>query len=168
MNFVQRTKHILKINNSSYFKNRLKIENEKNQEICKKCKNPSLFKRDDLTFIKCLNCGSTSCKYCFKKFKTSNKFHRLNLFCSACYQRKRKRKKESKFNQMKIEILLVFSGFFAVIIGFSKYEVEFILKKNKRKYSILYLFFFVIIFFVNFIIAILFFPYFPIFTIIFR
>ena len=168
MNFVQRAKHILKINNSSYFKSRLKIENEKNQDICKKCKNPSLFKRDDLTFIKCLNCGSTFCKYCFKKFKTSNKFHRLNLFCSACYQRKRKRKKESKFNQMKIEILLVFSGFFAVIIGFSKYEVEFFLKKNKRKFFILYLFFFVIIFFVNFIIAILFIPYFPIFTIMFR
>ena len=69
---------------------------------------------------------------------------------------------------MKIEILLIFSGFLAVIIGFSKYEVEFFLKKNKRKYFILYLFFFVIIFFVNFIIAFLFIPYFPIFTIMFR
>ena len=168
MNFVQRTKHILKINNSSYFKSRIKIENEINQEICLKCKNPSLFKRDGLTFIKCLNCGSIFCKNCYKKYNTSKNFYRINLICSACYQRKRKRKKESIFNKMKIEILLIFSGFFAVIIGFSKYEVEFFIKKKKRKCFVLYLIFFVIIFFINFVVAILFIPYFPIFTTMFR
>ena len=67
---------------------------------------------------------------------------------------------------MKYEILLVFSGFFVVIIGFSKYEIEFILKR-KGKCFLLYIIFFVIIFSFNFIIGILFFPYFPVITMLF-
>ena len=165
-NFIQRTKHILKIDNTSHFKNRIKLENEKNKNICLKCKNPSLFKRDDLTYIKCLNCDNSFCKYCFKRFNTSKKFVRRNLICSVCYQRKKKRRKASILAQIKIEILLVFSGFFAVIYGFSRYEAQFIFKKRRKCYF-LYIIFFVIIFFVNFIVAILFFPYFPVFTMIF-
>ena len=165
-NIIQRTKHILKIDNTSHFKNRIKLENEKNKNICLKCKNPSLFKRDDLTYIKCLNCDNVFCKYCFKRFNTSKKFLRRNVICSVCYQRKKKRRKASILAQIKIEILLVFSGFFAVIYGFSRYEAQFIFKK-RRKCHFLHIIFFVIIFFVNFIVAILFFPYFPVFTMIF-
>ena len=72
----------------------------------------------------------------------------------------------SILTKMKYEILLVFGGFFIVIIGFTKYEVEFILKK-KRKILVLYMFFFIVIFIFNFIIAILFFPYFPAITMLF-
>ena len=165
-NYIQKTKHILKIDNTSQFKNRLRLENGKNKNICLKCKNSSLFKRDDLTYIKCLNCGSVFCKYCFKRFYISKKFIRRNLICSVCYQRKKKRKKISIINQIILEVLLVFGGFFLVVFGFSKYEIDFFSIK-KRKCFLLYIVFFVIIIFVNFIVAILFFPYFPIFTILF-
>ena len=164
--FVQRTKHILKFDNSPRFKHRLKVEHEKSKIICSKCKEPSLFKRDDLTYIKCLNCGNVICKYCFKKLNNYKKFYTRNLLCGVCYARKKKRKKISIFTKINYEILFVFCGFFAVIIGFSIYETEFIIKK-KRKCFISYIFIFIVIFVVNFIVAILFFPYFPIITMLF-
>ena len=164
--FVQRTKHILKIDDSPGFKHRLKMENERNEIICSKCKEPSLFKRDGLSYIKCLNCDNIICKYCLKKFNNYKKFNRRNLICSVCVLRKKKRKNRTALTKMKYEIFLIFSGFFAVIIGFSKYEVEFILK-NKRKCFILYVVMYIIIFVFNFVIAILLYPYFPVITMIF-
>ena len=122
-----------------------------------------LLNRD--TFLKTvLNCDNVFCKFCLKKF--NNIYHRRKFLCGHCYLKRKKRKKLNFLAKMKYEILLVFSGFFVVVIGFSKYEIEFILKK-KRKCFILYIIFFVIIFSFNFIIGILFFPYFPVITLLF-
>ena len=162
--FSHKNKHILKIDNSTRFKRRIEQEKEKNKLICSKCKKPSLFKRDDLSFLRCLNCDNAFCKFCLKKFNNPNR--RRYFICGHCYLKRKKRKKLNFLAKMKFEILLVFSGFFVVIIGFTKYEIEFILKKKKKCY-ILYIIFFVIIFSFNFIIAILFFPYFPVITMLF-
>ena len=160
-----KNRHILKIDNSAKLRHSIQIEKEKNKIICTKCKKPSLFKRDDLSFIRCLNCDNVFCKFCLKKFNNPN--HRRYFICAHCYLKRKKRNKLSFLNKMKYEILFVFSGFFVFIIGFTKYEIEFVLRK-KRKCFILYIIFFVIIFCFNFIIAILFFPYFPVITMLFE
>ena len=162
--FSHKNKHILKIDNTTKFKHKIEQEKEKNNIICLKCKKPSLFKRDDLSFVRCLNCDNAFCKYCLKKF--NNIYRRRKFLCGHCYLKGKKRKKLNFLSKMKYEILLVFSGFFIVIIGFSKYEIEFILKR-KGKCFFLYIIFFVIIFSFNFIIGILFFPYFPVITMLF-
>ena len=165
--FSHKNKHILKIDNSTKFKRKIEQEKEINNIRCLKCKKPSLFKRDDLSFIRCLNCDNVFCKFCLKKF--NNIYHRRKFFCGHCYLKRKKRKKLNFLSKMKYEILFVFSGFFVIIIGFSKYEIEFIIKKKRKCFIlyIIYIIFFVIIFSLNFIIGILFFPYFPVITLLF-
>ena len=164
-NLFEKKRHVFKIDNITKFKNRIQMENEKKRRICSKCKKPALFKRDDLNYIRCLNCQNVFCKYCLKKFNNSNNLYK-NFFCIHCFRKRKKKIKFSCLTKMKYEILLVFGGFFTVIIGFTKYEVEFILKK-KRKIFVLYTIFFIVIFIFNFIIVILFFPYFPAITMLF-
>lgn len=163
---TKKKKHILKIDSNTKFKTRILKENEKNKIICSKCKKPSLFKRDDLTYIRCLNCDNIFCKFCLKKFNNAKRAFKRHYICGSCYSKRKKRPKLSFITKMKYEILLVFSGIFFVLIGFSKYEVEFILKK-KTKCFVLYMIIFFVVFIFNSIIAILLFPYFPVITLLF-
>jgi hypothetical protein len=119
-NLSEKKRHIFILDNITKFKNRIQMENEKKRRICSKCKKAALFKRDDLNFIRCLNCQNVFCKYCLKKYNNPNNLNK-NFLCINCYRKRKKRIKLSILTKMKYEILLVFGGFFIVIIGFTKY-----------------------------------------------
>ena len=76
---------------------------------------------------------------------------------------KEKKKLKKPFGTKLIyEFLLVFSGFFIAIIGFSIIETKFFIKR-KKKYYFFYILVFIVLFIVNCIIGVILFPYFPIF-----
>lgn len=159
-NFVLKNIHILKFLNSTKFKNKIQIEREKNKILCSKCKNYSLFTREGLKFIRCLNCDYAFCKYCHKQI--GKKIRIRALICGICYGKRKKKLKKPFGTKLIYEFLLVFSGFFIAIIGFSIIETKFFIKR-KKKYYFFYILVFIVIFIVNCIIGVILFPYFPIF-----
>ena len=166
MNFIVK-QHIIKIDDFTRFKIKVKNEKEMKKMICSKCGKSALFSRDDQNFIKCLNCNHAICKYCYKQLEGSKTLRKLNALCGMCYSRIKYHKKNSCFKKICYEIIFVISGFIAVWIGFSKFEVEYLFKKQKRKRYYLFIIVLMIFLIFNFIILILFIPYFPIFISIF-
>ena len=159
--------HMLKIDNLTRFKTKVKNEKEIKKIICLKCGKASLFSRDDQNFIRCLNCNNAICKYCFKQLESTNTLRALNAICGVCYSGIRFRKKHSYAKKFFYEILFVICGLLAVWIGFSKYEATFFFKNKKRKIYYLFLFVLLVFLALNSIVLILFIPFFPIFISLF-
>ena len=159
--------HMIKITDFTRFKSRVKNEKEIKKTVCTKCGKSTLFSRDDQNFIRCLNCGKATCKYCHKQLESSNTLRKLNALCGICYGHIRFHSNQSYIKKILFEILFVISGFFVVWIGFSKYEANFIIRNTKRNK---YIFIFVLFIFlaVNFVVMILLAPYFPIIISIFE
>ena len=153
-------KHIIKSSNDTRFKSKVKNEKEMKKVICSKCNKSALFSRDDMSYIRCLNCYNAICKFCYRHLGSYN--IQINAICGMCFNQYRFRKKQTKINKFIFEIIYIISGFIILWIGFSKYEaLYFVSNKRGQKYY-LFIFVFIIFLVVNIIIFVLFIPYFPI------
>jgi hypothetical protein len=153
-------RHIIKSSNNIRFKSKVKNEKEMKKVICSKCSKSALFSRDNMAFIRCLNCGNAICKFCFRHLSSYN--IKINAICGICFNQYRFHKNQTITNKFIFEIIYIISGFIIVWIGFSKYEALFFVSNKRGKKYYLFIFFFIISLLFNIIFFVLFIPYFPI------
>ena len=153
-------KHIIKRSNDIRFKSKVKNEKEMKKVICSKCGKSALFSRDDMTYIRCLNCCNAICKFCYRHLGSYN--IQINAICGICLNQYRFHKNQTITNKFIYEIIYIISGFIIIWIGFSKYEALFFVSNKRGKKYYLFIFFFFIFLLFNIIFFALFIPYFPI------
>ena len=153
-------KHIIKNSNDTRFKSKVKNEKEMKKVICSKCSKSALFSRDNMTYIRCLNCCNAICKFCYRHLDSYN--IQINAICGLCFNEYRFHKKQTITHKFIFEIIYIISGFIIVWIGFSKYEALFFVSNKRGKKYYLFIFFFIIFLLFNIIFFVLFIPYFPI------
>ena len=153
-------KHIIKSSNDIRFKSKVKNEKEIKKVICSKCGKSALFSRDDMTYIRCLNCCNSICKFCYRHLGSFN--IQINAICGVCLNQYKIHKKQTITNKFIYEIIYIISGFIIIWIGFSKYEALFFVSNKRGKKYYLFIFIFIIILLYNIFFFVLFIPYFPI------
>ena len=157
-------KHIIKLSGSSKFIKAVRKINEIKNTFCSQCNKASLFPVKNKPFIKCLNCGFSICKFCFKKY---DYFHFVRNNAKACRVFFRaniigRRQKYVYFYQL----LYIFAGFLVLLIGFTKIEAKYLSKYNVNKIYLLYSLLFLIILLINCFIFAIFLPYYPLILLI--
>ena len=106
--------HVIDVNSNKkfYLFNKAKII------YCNKCYEPALYSKSGNNFIKCLNCGITICRYCFKPF---NKDHFIISNENHCKVYLRKRfislRKPNCFSEFFQELGLVIISYIMLFIG---------------------------------------------------
>ena len=157
-------KHFIKIGAISKFNRAIKKINELKNIYCSSCNKPSLFLVKNKPFIKCLNCGFSICKFCYKQY---NYLHLLRNNENSCrvFFRTKVNLKFTKYIYL-YQFLYIFGGFFVLYIGFTKIEAGYLsnYRKNKRYWIYILLFFVLLI--INFFLIIIILPYYPLFLLI--
>jgi len=157
-------KHIIKIGAVSKFNRVIKKVNELKNIYCSSCHKPSLFLVKNKPFIKCLNCGFSICKFCYKQY---NYLHLLRNNENSCrvFFRTKVNLKFTKFIYL-YQFLYIFGGFFVLYIGFTKIEAGYLSNyhKNKRHWINILLFYVLLV--INFFVIIIILPYYPLFLLI--
>ena len=106
--------HVIDVNSNKkfYLFNKAKII------YCNKCYEPALYSKSGNNFIKCLNCGITICRYCFKPF-TKDHFVISNENHCKVYLRKRfiSLRKPNCFSEFFQELGLVIISYIMLFIG---------------------------------------------------
>ena len=157
-------KHFIKIGAISKFNRAIKKVNELKNIYCSSCHKPSLFLVKNKPFIKCLNCGFSICKFCYKQY---NYLHLLRNNESSCrvFFRTKVNLKFTKYIYL-YQFLYIFGGFFVLYIGFTKIEAGYLsnYRKNKRYWIHILLFYVLLI--INFFLIIIILPYYPLFLLI--
>ena len=157
-------KHFIKIGAISKFNRAIKKINELKNIYCSSCNKPSLLLVKNKPFIKCLNCGFSICKFCYKQY---NYLHLLRNNENSCrvFFRTKVNLKFTKYIYL-YQFLYIFGGFFVLYIGFTKIEAGYLsnYRKNKRYWINILLFFVLLI--INFFLIIIILPYYPLFLLI--
>ena len=164
--------HVIDVNSNKNFY----LFNKAKMIFCSYCYEPSLYSRSGNNYIKCLNCGKSICKYCFKIYDKNHFDFKLENHCKV-YSRKRfiSLKKQNHFNIFLSQLALVIISYIMLYIGLYCYIYNCFeaLCSGKKKY-IQNLFFklFIIFFSILFTIIlspffIILLPYFPVFNEIF-
>ena len=125
--------NVIDINN-----NKLLYKYNKNKDIfCSKCNKDALFSKTNTYFLKCLNCGHSECKYCFKDYYNGHMDINRTDRCKVYYRRKEDYLQINSCFFFLIQLFLVFAMFFMIFISiflnikkFSDNKLRFI-KKNK-------------------------------------
>ena len=159
-------KNILDINNNKLFYN----YNKNKKIFCSNCDKDTLFSRDNVLFLKCLNCGFSQCKHCFKQY-TNDHFDMNSInYCRIFYRNDDFINiKKKKIIEFLIQLFLVFAIFFITILScFIKpknFFTNFFGIKYNRKYKYIKMFFIYLFSFIIFIISLPFliflYPWFP-------
>ena len=156
-----KNKNILKIENQDKFRKTVRKVYELKNIICVECGKPALFTKKDEAYIRCLNCGDLTCKFCHKKY---NFWHLSKGFESSCKIYNRYSVQIGKPLGMKYFYfyLAQLLGIFIILIGFSKIEAEYLsgYKKNKNKCFRLVIIIFILT--INCFLLIILLPYYPI------
>ena len=107
-------KHFIKIGAISKFNRAIKKINELKNIYCSSCNKPSLFLVKNKPFIKCLNCGFSICKFCYKQY---NYLHLLRNNENSCrvFFRTKVNLKFTKYIYL-YQFLDIFGGFFVLYI----------------------------------------------------
>ena len=116
--------HVLKIGGSSKFNRAVKKVNELKNTFCSKCNKSALFSVKNKPFIKCLNCGFTFCKFCYKKYDYYH-FIRNNAFACRVFFRSHFLGKNNNYIYLH-QFLYFLGGFIILFIGFIRIEVEYL------------------------------------------
>lgn len=107
-------KHILHLEDSNSVLQ--KISKEKNL-FCTKCNLPALYGKTGNSYVKCLNCFQSICKFCFKPL-TSDHFEITSLtnYCRVYFRKKLHKEKEEKgrcfiavFNFLLVLVSIIFT-----------------------------------------------------------
>ena len=106
--------HVIDVNSNKKFY----LFNKAKVIYCNKCYEPALYSKSGNNFIKCLNCGITICRYCFKPFIKDHLVISNENHCKV-YLRKRyiSLKKPNCFSDFLRELGLVIISFIMLFIG---------------------------------------------------
>ena len=162
---IKSNEHVLKIGASSKKFNRaVKKLNELKNTFCNKCNKSALFSVKNKPFIKCLNCGFSFCKFCYKKY---NYYHFIRNNANTCrvFFRARNHGKNNNYVYLH-QLLYTFGGFIILFIGLTRLEVEYLSNYNHNKIFWLYFLMFFIFIFVNLFILFILLPYYPLLLLI--
>ena len=108
--------HVIDINNNEMFY----LYHNKKSQICTKCGENALFTKSGSHKIKCLNCGNSICRYCFKEFT----FNHMNLdsedHCKIYFKKPGQDQKNeiSCCKNYLTELFFTIASFFMVFIGY--------------------------------------------------
>jgi hypothetical protein len=157
-------KHYIKIGAVSKFNRAIKKVNELKNIYCSSCNKPSLFLVKNKPFIKCLNCGFSICKFCYKEY---NYLHLLRNNENSCrvFFRTKINLKFTKFIYL-YQFLYIFGGFFVLYIGFTKIEAGYLSNYHHNKRHWIYVLLFYVLLIINFFVIIIILPYYPLFLLI--
>jgi hypothetical protein len=158
---VYTQKHILDINTNDNFL----LYNKIKEQFCQKCTEASLYGRTGKTYVKCLNCFNTICKFCMKIYNYDHLDITSENYCKV-YFRKDLKKHIVKPNKCKLYLLtlgLIIASYFLLFMAIFKHIHKYF--KNKKS-NIVFSIFYNIIFFLLCIflapILLMTIPYFPI------
>ena len=156
--------HVIKIGGSSKFNRAVKKLNELKNTYCTKCNKSSLFSVKNKPFIRCLNCGFSFCKFCYKKY---DYYHFIRNNASACrvFFRARNHGKNNNYVYLH-QLLYIFGGFIILFIGLTRLEVEYLSNYNHNKIYWIYFLMFFIFIIINLFILFIFLPYYPLLLLI--
>ena len=93
-----------------------------------RCYEPSLFGKTGKNFVKCMNCYSTSCKFCGKEYKIDHFDITGFNYCKIFFRKKCEYTPSQKISQCKesfVGILMFILGYFVFILGVFKYISNF-------------------------------------------
>ena len=157
-------KHYIKIGAVSKFNRAIKKVNELKNIYCSSCNKPSLFLVKNKPFIKCLNCGFSICKFCYKEY---NYLHLLRNNENSCrvFFRTKINLKFTKFIYL-YQFLYIFGGFFVLYIGFTKIEAGYLSNYHHNKRHWIYVLLFYVLLIINFFVIIIILPYYPLLLLI--
>ena len=143
-------KNILKIENQDKFKNTVTKVHELKNIMCVECGKPALFSKIDDVYVRCLNCGNLTCKYCHKKYNSLHLIKGTESSCKIYYRYSIPIGKPLSIKYFYLYLAQLF-GIFIILIGFSRIEAEYLsgYKKNKNKYFCVFIFVFILI--INFV-----------------
>ena len=128
---VYTQKHILDINTNDNFL----LYNKTKELFCQKCMEASLYGRTGKTYVKCLNCFNTICKFCMKVYNYDHLDITSESYCKV-YFRKDLKKQVIKPNKCKLYLLtlgLIIASYFLLFISVLKYIFKFFENKKKSK-----------------------------------
>ena len=151
--------HVIKIAGSSKFNKAVKKINEFKNIFCNNCNKASLFPVKNKPFIKCLNCGLSTCKFCYKKYDYFH-FIRNNAHSCRVFFRTHISGKNTKYIYF-YQLLYIFGGLLILYIGFTKIEARYISNCICNKIYSIYLFLFLILLIINLFVFIIILPYYP-------
>ena len=106
--------HVIDVNSNKKFY----LFNKAKNIYCNKCYEPALYSKSGNNFIKCLNCGVSICKYCFKNFSKDHLVISNENHCKV-YLRKRyiSLRKPSCFSDFFRELGLIIISYIMLFIG---------------------------------------------------
>jgi hypothetical protein len=169
---VYTQKHVFDVNtNDTFF-----TFNQTKDQFCIKCGEPSLYGRTGKSYVKCLNCYNTICKFCMKAYSYDHLDITSLNYCKV-YFRKTLKKNIEKQSNLKIFLLtylmmipsftLLFCAMFTYIADIISYVLLYKNKTNAIFKVIFFLMYFISII-IMFPVFILLIPYFPILIAIFK
>ena len=156
--------HIIKIGGTSKFNKSVKKVNELKNIYCSYCNKPALFMVKNKPFIKCLNCGFSICKFCYKKYDCFHLIRNNKNFCRVYFRSHFSRKNT---NYIYISQLFYFlGGLIVMYIGFTKFEAKYLSNYRQNKKFWIYILLVLILIIINFFILIIILPYYPLILLI--
>lgn len=156
--------HVLKITGSSKFNRAVKKINEFKNIYCSNCGKASLFSIKNKPFIKCLNCGHNTCKFCYKKYDYLHLIRNNENTCRVFF-RTHNNNKNVKYIYL-YQLLYIFGGLIVLYVGLTKIEARYISNYNRYKIFPIYVILFSILIIINFIALVIIIPYYPLILLI--
>jgi hypothetical protein len=156
--------HVIKVTGSSKFNKAVRKINEFKNIYCSNCNKASLFPIKNKPFIKCLNCGYSTCKFCYKKYDYLHLIRNNEHSCRVFF-RTRNNKQNVKYIYL-YQLLYIFGGLIVLYVGFTKIEARYLCNYNRYKIFSIYLILFSILIIFNFTILIIIFPFYPLILLI--
>ena len=92
-------------------------------QYCPKCNEPSVFRKTNAFFYKCLNCGFKICKYCNKEFTDIHLIMNDYNHCKVFYRAKKKFISNNILFDFFIQMLYTF-GMFLIFVVFCFYLIN--------------------------------------------
>jgi hypothetical protein len=130
---VYTQKHILDINTNENFL----LYNKTKEQFCQKCTEASLYGRTGKTYVKCLNCFNTICKFCMKIYNYDHLDITSESYCKVYFRKDLKKQiiKPNKFKLYLLTLAMIIASYFLCFISILKYTNQFIEMKKTTKFK---------------------------------
>jgi hypothetical protein len=120
---VYTQRHVFDINTNDTFFN----YNKTKDRFCIKCGEPSLYGRTGKTYVKCLNCYNTICKFCMKYFTYDHLDITSMNYCKVYFRKTLKKtvEKESKIKIFLLTYLMMIPSYVLFVLAMYTYIADF-------------------------------------------
>jgi hypothetical protein len=169
---VYTQKHVFDINTNDTFFN----YNKTKDRFCIKCGEPSLYGRTGKTYVKCLNCYNTICKFCMKAFTYDHLDITSMNYCKVYFRKTLKKtiEKESKLKLFILTYIMMIPSYVLFVFAMYSYIADamsyLLCRKDKtiKAVKLIYLIMLMLIILILFPVFIILIPYFPVLIAVFK